>query len=120
MAMKEKALARAAARRYWREDDARVLIEAWQRSGLTLVAFAESHDVLPKRLARWVARLRKIPSEPVGFHPVRLVEAGRCEGHGVERIEVILGAGVTVRIPRGFAPEDLRQVLAVLEGRAPC
>jgi hypothetical protein len=117
MAKKETALARVAARGYWREDDARVVIEAWQRSGLALVAFAESHDIRPKRLTRWVERLQPGPAQAVRFHRVRVVEGSRADAQSVQRLEVILSDGCTVRVPRGFAPEDLRQVLDVLEGR---
>lgn len=117
MAKRESALARVAARRYWREDDARLMIEAWQESGLPLVAFAERHDVQTRRLVRWAERVQSMGPKPVSFHRVRLVESGGCGASSDERIEVILAEGCTVRVPPGFVPEDLRKVLNVLKGR---
>ncbi|MCI0432332.1 MAG: hypothetical protein L0271_01595 [Gemmatimonadetes bacterium] len=118
MTKRETAVARAAARAYWHEEDARTVVDAWERSGVPLSAFAESHAVDRKRLARWAKRLQATRTEPMRFHAVRLAEARQRGAHGDERIEVILSDGCTVRLPRGFAPGDLRQVLDVLEGRA--
>lgn len=115
------AVARIAQRRYWREPEARVMVEAWQRSGESLSGFAKRHGVDRRRLRRWATRMAEEDSarrDPeVSFHPVRLVEAERgAERRGGDRIEVVLGDGRRVRVPRGFAPEDLREVLRVLEG----
>jgi hypothetical protein len=48
------------------------------------------------------------------FHRVRLVEAQDRWHQGGEKIEVVLPDGRLVRVPPGFAPEDLQQVLRVL------
>jgi hypothetical protein len=116
MAEKERAIARIAALRYWRKEDARVVTEAWRQSGLSLVAFAERHDLHPRRVGRWAARLQSMQPERVRFHRVELVARGP-QAAGVESIEVVLGDGCTVRVPPGFAPDELRQVLDVLSGR---
>ena len=50
MLEKDAAVAEVAARRHWREDDARVLLDAWRRSDQTLTAFAQAYDVHPERL----------------------------------------------------------------------
>ena len=48
------------------------------------------------------------------FHHVRVVEAAdRC--HPDEKIEVFFPDGRSVRVPDGFAPEELQKVLRVLE-----
>ena len=121
MARGKAALERVTARRYWREADARVVVEAWRRSGLPLAVFAGREGVHPKRLARWSGRLRATDPEPeVAFHPVRLVDAGGGAVRGEERIEVVLRDGTRVRVPRVFAAEDLRRVVEVLEGRGSC
>jgi hypothetical protein len=39
--------------------------------------------------------------EPVRFHRVELVAARGPQAAGVERIEVVLGDGCTVRVPPG-------------------
>jgi transposase-like protein len=108
-----------AERRYWREAEARVLVEAWQSSGETPSEFARRHGVEPRRLARWVSRLQGAGEEPLHFHAVRLVESPAEAGDGAP-IEIQLSGGRRVRVPRGFEAEDLRRVLAVLEAAAPC
>jgi hypothetical protein len=115
MLEKEAAVAEVAARRHWREDDARVLLDAWRRGGQTLTAFAQVYDVHPERLGRWHRLLRAERQGGVRFHPVRVrgVEE-RSEAEG-GRIELVLNSGRLIRVPHGFDAEDLRRVLAVVE-----
>ena len=118
--MKRKADVRLVAeRRYWRKAEARVVVEAWRSSGETLSGFARRHGVGRGRLTRWVRRLRGSDNGSVRFHPVRLVE-GTAETWGVAPIEIQLAGGRRVRVHRGFETEDLRCVLAVLEGALTC
>ena len=42
---RDAAVVRVAARRYWREADARVVVEAWRRSGESLSPFARRYRV---------------------------------------------------------------------------
>ena len=104
-------------KRYWREADGRAVVTAWQRSGKPLSIFARDHGVEPGRISRWASRLGARSRRTVRFHPVRLVEARRG-GDRREAIEVVLVDGRRVRVPEGFAAEDLERVLAVLEGGA--
>jgi len=108
-----------AERRYWREADARVLVEAWRSSGETFSGFARRHGVEPRRLARWVSRLSGAGEGSLRFHPIRLVESPPETGGGAP-IEIQLAGGRRVRVPRGFETEDLRRVLVVLEEAATC
>jgi hypothetical protein len=48
-----------AQRRYWSAGDARVIVEAWQRSGESQGRFAARYGVDPKRIGRWAARLAR-------------------------------------------------------------
>lgn len=98
----------AARSRYWREAEARAVIDAWRHGGETLAEFCRANGVAYRRVSRWLARLDRPPA--VAFHPVRLtpeVEAGA-------EIEVGVPGGVMVRLAPGFDAEDLRRVLAVL------
>ena len=54
---RDTAVLRVAARRYWREADARVVVEAWRRSGESLSTFARCYRVHDKRIARWASRM---------------------------------------------------------------
>jgi hypothetical protein len=105
-------------KRYWREAEGRAVVTAWQRSGETLSRFARVHGLKAERVSRWAARLAAGTSEAVRFHPVRLVEPQRGGGEKREALEVLLVDGRRVRVPEGFAAEDLARVLTVLEGRA--
>lgn len=115
--MRSDPIASVAGRPYWREHDARLIVDAWRISGEPLSRFAPRHGVDPKRLARWANRLKRSESPPLQFHPVRITQA---DAPGTGTIEIQLHDGPTVRVGRGFQTEDLRRVLAVLEERATC
>lgn len=121
----------AAGKRYWREAEARQVIQAWEESGQALSRFATRHGLKAARLARWASRLGKGSAGRRGrvsawpaplklrFHPVKLVgSATALETTGA--IEVVLLDGRRVRVPAGVASEDLDCVLRVLEGRSRC
>jgi hypothetical protein len=113
---------RVAGQRYWREAEARVVIDAWQRSGESLSDFSHRHGILRQRLERWARRLG-VSEGRVRFHRVRLVERRRSaeavEASGAP-IEIEWGPGRRVRVLPGFAAEDLGRVLEILEGRERC
>jgi hypothetical protein len=112
--------------RYWRNKEARIAVEAWQRSGQTLAEFSRRHRIRPRRLGRWANRLSagaEAPGakvEPVHFHPVRLVTAEKIAEESHDPIEIVLGDGCVVRVPRGFLAADLSRVLQVLATEAGC
>ena len=108
---------RVTAKRYWREEDARVVVEAWRESGMTRAAFARRHGVDLQRLARWSARLGEAAGPSVRFHPVRLA---MTESPHVGGIELQLGAGRRIRLEHGFDVEDLRRVLELLGESVSC
>ena len=94
---------------YWREEEARVVVDAWRASGETVAQFSRSHGIAAARLARWTARL----APAVRFHPVRLMQEPEEPRRAV--IEIELRDGAIVRLPAGFAIEDLRRILSALE-----
>jgi hypothetical protein len=104
----------------WSEAEAQVVLDEWRRSGESLAGFARQRGVGDQRLRYWIGQLapsrgRDRRSASVRFHPVQLVE-GLGAGRPDSRIEVVLGAGRAVRVPPGFASEDLARVLEVLDG----
>jgi len=106
---------RIAQRRYWREREARIVVEAWRSSGANLAQFARHHNLTANRLAWWARRLGA--KEPVRFHAVRLVQR---QSESPDPIEIKLTDGRLVRVPRGFEVEELRRVLGVLGETATC
>jgi hypothetical protein len=66
--------------------------------------------------------LTKGPSQPPiapVFLPVRVVEANLAPPPPAPPIEILVNDGLTVRVPCGFDPRTLNDILAVLEAR-PC
>lgn len=110
-------VAEVAVRRYWREAEARVIVDAWRNSGESLSGFARRHRVDPRRVARWAGQVDGSEPAPVRFHPVRLADH---DGGAGAAIEIQLVGGPRVRVPPGFQTEDLRRVLAVLDPGRPC
>lgn len=107
----------AAGRRYWRAEDAALVVAAWRRSGESLAAFSQAHGLCPGRLRRWEARLQEPGTLPT-FYPVRVVEGGREGGDSGEgsRLELVLRGGRRVVVSRGFDRELLEEVVRVVEG----
>jgi transposase-like protein len=119
MASKKKDVGRVASLRYWQAEDAGVAVEAWKESGEGLTAFARRHGIKPRRLRQWATRLE--PSgEAMAFHPVRVVQASPQERAQRDPIEIVLGEGCSVRVPAGFAAQDLERVLEVLGAGPGC
>lgn len=107
-----------AKRGYWREVDARVVVDAWRQSGDSLAEFGRRHGVRSRRVAWWAARLPEAGPVDFQFHPVKLTgELGRSQD---EKLEVELRDGSVIRLPGGFSLEDLRRILDALEGRERC
>ncbi len=118
MSKKRDGTRQIAKRGYWRESDARALIEAWRSSGETLTRFAQRNGVERGRLTRWSKRLEG--TAPMVLHPVRLVADSSTASNGDGPIEIQLAAGRCVRVPQGFRSDDLRRVLLVLTESLPC
>ena len=114
---RETEIAAVVGRRYWREVEARVVVEAWRASGESLAGFARRHGLGAPRIAWWARRVDGGPPAPVRFHPVRLAN---LDGGSGAAIEIHLVGGHRVRVPPGFPAADLQRVLAVLDAGTPC
>jgi hypothetical protein len=106
----------AGAQPYWRKAEARGWVEAWRQSGQTQAEFARTHGIKVERLSRWARRLAADPA-PALFHPVRVRRSEAAQLASDECIELALGDGHSIRLPRGFDASDLRRVLDVLRAR---
>ena len=113
----ESVVRRVVERGYWREAEARVVVEAWRESGEELSRFARQQGVDPRRLSRWARRLGVERGRSPRFHPVRLVGTAAAIENGVP-IEIELATGQRIIVPHGFATDDLHRVLALLAGLA--
>lgn len=117
-----------AERRYWKAADARVVVDAWRASGLSMAAFARDVRCSEKRLARWVKSLGRGREEavrngragcdatrPADEVALQFVELARPASPPVLEVEI---GGAVVRVPRGFDAVTLRQIVAALA--SPC
>jgi transposase len=116
--------------KFWRRT-----IREQQRSRLAVRAFCLREGLKDwtfrwwrQELARrdWqtsAASRREQEGEPTesapAFLPVRVADLEAISPQQASPIEILLPAGPIVRVPSGFDPSTLGQVLAVLEGR-PC
>jgi hypothetical protein len=116
------------------------LIEQWRAGGLSLPAFCERHGLRKGTMQNWVykpalklaveearratqapcetpAEVAEVAEPTPAFLPVKIPPvATEPESTRHAPIEVVLRKGRRIRVPRGFDPQTLRQVVAVLEG----
>jgi len=118
MSRKQDKWRQVAKRGYWREVDARQLIEAWRSSGESLTQFARQLGVERGRLARWSRRLDGQAS--LVLHPVRLKPRAAVGADGNGAIEIRLPDDVRIVVPPGFGDDDLRRVLSALAESVSC
>jgi hypothetical protein len=92
----------------------------WQREGLRDWTFRWWRQELARRDHELSAALPGEPTEPASsFLPVRVVDLDAVAPRTAPPIEIVLPSGCIVRVPSGFDPQTLGDVLAVLGGR-PC
>lgn len=113
-------LAVVARKSYWRAADARIVISGWRQSGESQARFATRYGLDPKRIGRWASRLREPAhgeSAPLRFHPVHVVHPVGGVAGSAWAVEIALDGGRTLRVPSGFAADDLARAMAVLSHR---
>ena len=100
----------------WTEDEARNVLSAASRSGLSLAAFARRHGLPDRTLYWWRSQLRAHPS----VEPATGMFARICTDALVHRevsgIEIVV-SGAVIRVAPGFCPETLTRAIAALR---PC
>jgi hypothetical protein len=116
--------------KHWRR-----IIQRHQTSGLSVHAFCEREGLKDGNFLWWRRELSRRdrekttalpssaaeestkPSAAPVFLPVRVVEAIGEPSRPITPIEILLPDGPTVRVPAGFDPRTLGDILAVLGGR---
>ncbi|MBV8398628.1 MAG: hypothetical protein JOZ17_07800 [Acetobacteraceae bacterium] len=96
--------------RYW--------IERWQQSDLGIRAFCERYQLPEPRFHVWRRQLRRRDAVAPAFVPVQVVS--QPQPRAGSSLELLLADGRCLRIPPGFDPVTLRQLLAVLEEQPSC
>jgi len=108
------AVQRIAKRRSWSDAEGKQIVAAWRQSGESRAAFARRYGIAVHRLYYWSAtagerRGASTERKAVQFHPVR-VRPDRVDAGRAAPIEIRF-----IRLPRGFAADELRAVLSALE-----
>lgn len=110
--------ARSAPRRRWTSVEGRAALDAWRASGLSMAAFARQRGVRVCRLIWWRTRLADSPTAPtpMQFLPIAIrntdtaLVSARCD----DTIEIVLGRGVTLRVPDEFNERTLVRIVETL------
>jgi len=115
----DRALVKAAlSSSYWREGEARQVLEFWRASGLSLHAFAARHGIGRTRLQRWKTRLEG--GTAPAFHPVQVVFDSQTRQDSMGdaspgRVELVLGNGRRVAVGSDFDASVLEELVGVVE-----
>ena len=102
----------------WSEVEARGVLTAWQRSGLSIERFARQRGLVPQRLFWWKRKLARpdkrtaMGSSPA-LLPVRVTSESARRG---EPVTVLLRTGHMLKVSHGFDEEAFARVVALLEG----
>lgn len=101
----------------WSEVEARGVLDAWRRSGLSLERFAKQRGIVAQRIRWWRTRLNGAeraltsPSTPP-LLPIRVTEPARRG----EPVTVLLRTGHMLKVSHGFDEDAFTRVVAILEG----
>jgi hypothetical protein len=102
----------------WSEVEARGMLEAWRRSGLSLERFAKQRGFVSQRLRWWKAKFTRAENAlAVGampaLLPVRVSDESARRG---EPVTVLLRTGHMLKVSHGFDEHAFARVVALLEG----
>jgi hypothetical protein len=97
----------------WNEDDARQVLDALERSGLSVGAFAAENGLDPQRVYLWRRRLGASAERTTFRELVVRPDAS-------DRFEILLRSGTTVRVPASFDDDSLARLLGVLSRAGEC
>ena len=89
------------------------------RSGLSVREFAERHGLSKWTVHGWKQRQRELERGASDLVAVEVISRESAAPETPTGFEVVLGEGVTIRVPPGFGTDELRRLLEVL-GSRPC
>ena len=92
-------------------------LQQQQRSGLSVRRFCYQNQLCPKTFYTWRRRLQQTDHTP-RFLPVQVVPEPPTPN--AVTIDIVLDGGRCLRVAPGFDPHTLRQLLHLLEDKAPC
>lgn len=105
-----------AARRRWTRADARTVLEAMDRSGLGVAAFAAREGLDAQRVYFWRRRLRA--TEERAITPAFVEVKPWVAEHAP--VEIVLRSGRILRVTASIDGEALRRIADALDEDPPC
>jgi transposase-like protein len=109
-------------RAQWSEHEARAVIAAWRRSGLSVEKFAEQRGLVPQRIYWWRKKLEQptkalVKAESaLALLPVQVSKPAAPSRARGEPVMVMLRSGHVIKVGRGFDEEAFARAMAILEG----
>lgn len=97
----------------WSEHEARGVLSAWRKSGLSIERFAKDRGLVPQRVRWWRNKLEGTSSS-LALLPVQVTEPAPTKRG--EPVAVYLRSGHIVKVGHGFDEAVFARVIAVLEG----
>ena len=99
----------------WSAADARAAFVEQAASGLSLREFARREGIDPGRLYRWRSQLGNKVKRPIASSTATpaVIEL-RPSPRAAERVEIVLAAGVTLRVAETIDPAALARLVAAL------
>jgi len=95
----------------WTEVEARGVLEAWKKSGLSIERYARGRGLVPQRLHWWK---KKLGFGALALMPVRVVD-GAATGRRGEPVTVLLRSGHMLKVGHDFDEGAFARVVALLE-----
>lgn len=100
------------------DDEREDLLREAEASGLTIRGFARHIGISPHTLYSWRSRLRRrrdqACEDSVELIELDLEDVVRPSKPAPPLAELVLGPGITVRVPSGFDPQELEDLLRVV------
>jgi transposase len=93
-------------------------IALWQTTTSSVAAFCAQHHLSTACFYAWRRTLQRRDQQLPPFVPVHLVTD--TPPTPPQPLELLLADGRVVRVPPGFDPPTLRQLLALLQEQPPC
>jgi transposase len=105
----------------WSEHEARGVLAAWRKSGLSIEKFGKERAITPQRIRWWKNKLEGVADDDtpaagsMALLPLSVVAPVATPKRG-EPVAVYLRGGQVIRVGRGFDEEAFKRVVAILEG----
>jgi len=91
----------------WTPDDARILLDEWQRSGDSLAAFARRRGIAAHRLYWWRRKLSPASAASLSLIPATIMRNEEAVGSSTAAITIRLPNGVSIEIASASASPSL-------------